>query len=325
MSSANSNAGRAKNAAAWRQKERSHPIMIWLIIRLTRYIGAWFGRALLWPIASWYWLFSPRARKASQQFLRRANVPGARNSWAHIHCFASTLLDRVLMVVGGQQRMIIELEGEHVVLPHVTAQRGVIMLLSHLGSFEMARLRGASLGRPLKVLMDRKQGEKMMAALEAINPDIANSIIDTGVSDTDRVLRVKEALDEGYIVCMMADRGYDGATMVPVDFLGEKTALPMAPFVLASVLKVPLILGFGLREGRGQYRIVFESLAAEINLPRRQRKQAGAQYAQQYADRLAYWAKRYPYNWFNFFDYWAQPGMRPSIPSDASSNHQESR
>lgn len=297
----------------WQQKERSNGFMLWLIIQLTRHVGPWLGGLLLWPITTWYWLFAPQARHASQAFLQRVNVADQGNSWWHIYSFSRTLLDRVLMVAGESKRFSVSMEGEENIRDHLGNGQGAILLLSHLGSFEMARLKGASLSRPLKVLMNRAQGEKMMAALEAINPGIADSIIDTGVSDTDRVLRVKAALDNGDIVCMMADRSYDGAAMVPVDFLGDTAELPLSPYLLAGVLKVPVVLGFGFYQQRGQYRIVFEPLLDGASMPRKQRRELAAEYAQRYADRLAFWAKQYPYNWFNFFDYWANTRQSKSL------------
>jgi len=39
-------------------------------------------------------------------------------------------------------------------------------------------------------------------------------------------------------------------------------------------------------------------------LPRKERQQALNQYAQDYAGRLEHYCRKYPYNWFNFYDCW---------------------
>lgn len=292
----------------WRQKERSNGFMLWLLISLTRLLGSWVGRLLLFPIVSWYWLFAPAARSSSRQFLAKASAGKRLYSWKHLYCFAASLLDRVLLYSNNSERFKVSLHGEQHVLPHLAQGRGVLLLLSHLGSFEMIRVRGAELGRPIKVLMDKSQGQKLLAALEAINPSISDDIIDTGVSDTDRVLRVKKALDEGYLVCMMADRCYGGDSAA-VDFFDRPAQLPLSPYLMASVLKVPVVLGFAVRESVNAYRIEFEPLAEQMRLPRKMRTQAAQGYAQQYAARLQFWAQRHPYNWFNFYDFWAEPDV----------------
>ena len=46
-------------------------------------------------------------------------------------------------------------------------------------------------------------------------------------------------------------------------------------------------------------------IAERIELPRGRREAAIAVYAQRYADRLAVLCQRAPFQWFNFFDFWA--------------------
>ena len=41
-----------------------------------------------------------------------------------------------------------------------------------------------------------------------------------------------------------------------------------------------------------------------IEAPRATREQALEKHAQYYANRLAHYARKAPYNWFNFYDYW---------------------
>jgi predicted LPLAT superfamily acyltransferase len=42
-----------------------------------------------------------------------------------------------------------------------------------------------------------------------------------------------------------------------------------------------------------------------VRLPRAGRDAALAEWAQHFAHRLAWYARFAPYNWFNFYDYWA--------------------
>ena len=56
----------------------------------------------------------------------------------------------------------------------------------------------------------------------------------------------------------------------------------------------------------------------QIVLPRGERQEAIARYAQQYADLLAEFVRKAPDNWFNFFDFWKpdanEPGPREEKP-----------
>ncbi|MGE5489800.1 MAG: glycosyltransferase family 2 protein, partial [Actinomycetota bacterium] len=76
------------------------------------------------------------------------------------------------------------------------------------------------------------------------------------------------------------------------------------PFILAALLECPVFLFFCTREADG-YHVHFEPFAERIELPRGRRVEAIAALAQRYADRLAALCRRAPFQWFNFFDFWA--------------------
>src|SRR5699024_9841738 len=99
--------------------------------------------------------------------------------------------------------------------------RGVLVLVSHFGSFELLRtLVDRNPDARLRILMDRAAGAKANAALDAISSDVERPIIDTSESDADRALRVQNALAAGEFVGLMADRAHPGERTVDCDFLG---------------------------------------------------------------------------------------------------------
>src|SRR3546814_5367306 len=109
---------------------------------------------------------------------------------------------------------------------------------------------------------------------------------------------------EGSMVGMMADRAREGERTATVDFLGGKAQLPVAPWIMAGVLGVPVVIAFGLYRGGNHYEAHLELIAEKVVLPRAHRDAALQEYAQRYADRLAHYAREAPYNGFNFYDFW---------------------
>ncbi len=66
------------------------------------------------------------------------------------------------------------------------------------------------------------------------------------------------------------------------------------------------------RGKKGQLRIIGKEnlpakFAERIDIDRAQREQQLAQWVQRYVARLEHYAKQYPYNWFNFYDFWDTP------------------
>ncbi len=104
---------------------------------------------------------------------------------------------------------------------------------------------------------------------------------------------------------LMVDRARAGERTVAVNFLGGTARFPASPWLLASTLKVPVLTVFGLWRGGDRYEAYVELLTSAIELPRANRDAALQAQVQDYADRLAARVRSAPYNWLNFFDFWA--------------------
>lgn len=287
------------------QSERGSP---WAL-RLIRWIALRLGRAparlLLHPITLYFLITGRRGRRASRQFLSAAlgRRAGIVDIYRHLHTFAATILDRVYFLTGQFQRFEISRSGWETVKALMERRQGCILLGSHLGSFECLRAVGVNVDMsPIKVLMHHDHNQLITSLLEALNPDVAATVIPLGKPDT--LLRAKEWLDGGGILGLLGDRVDTSDKQVRCRFLGHDTVFPAGPILLAGALKVPVILFFGIYRGGNRYHIHFEPFAERIELSRAEREQQVRQWTQRYAQRLEYHARQAPYNWFNFYEYW---------------------
>jgi predicted LPLAT superfamily acyltransferase len=282
--------------------------MIWL----TRRLGRSAGRALLPPIVLYFVVFSRRSRAASRAYLGR--VLGRQATLAdlyrHYHAFAATLLDRVYLLSGRWDDFDMRLHGEAELGAIVERGKGCVLLGSHLGSFEALRA-AAVFGAhwPLAMLMDNANAQKAARAFAALNPDLAGMIIEAGTPDS--LIRAKARLDAGALLGVLGDRLRPGDKAVSCPFLGGTIWLPESPFVIAAVLRAPVVLCFGLYRGGRRYDLHFEVFRDPLELPRAHRAAAVAALAREYAARLEHYARTAPYNWFNFYDVWAAPAGAP--------------
>ncbi|MBO7408615.1 MAG: acyltransferase, partial [Paludibacteraceae bacterium] len=62
------------------------------------------------------------------------------------------------------------------------------------------------------------------------------------------------------------------------------------------------VLTFVIKESKKTYHTYTELLQVDYSLPRHERAH---NLAQQYASRIEQMALEHPYQWFNFFDFWA--------------------
>jgi predicted LPLAT superfamily acyltransferase len=116
---------------------------------------------------------------------------------------------------------------------------------------------------------------------------------------------VRALLDEGAFVGMLGDRTPGGEATQVVEFLGAPAKFPIGPMRLAALLGGETVLMLGLYLGRNRYRVVFEPLADFSGVSREGRDDAIRAAVVRYARRLEAHCRQHPYNWFNFFDFWA--------------------
>ncbi|MGH8506302.1 MAG: lipid A biosynthesis acyltransferase [Stenotrophobium sp.] len=289
------------------QQERSNPLMLRMLLWIARAAGRRVARHLLYPIVGYFLLTGGAARRASRNYLRRVlgREPGWRDTARHFHAFASVSLDRFFLLGGNTQNFDIRIDRPQAVYDLSQSQRGCLLLLAHLGSFEVFRVRGLNERKlPLRILMDTAHNRMFISILRKLNPQLMNAVIDASQGGPALVLALKQALDEGSMIGMMSDRYRQGERVVKVDFLGGQAQLPASPWILAGTLGVPVILAFGLYRGGNRYDVHFELMSERLALPRANREQALQAHAQRYADRVQHHLRSAPYNWFNFYDYW---------------------
>jgi predicted LPLAT superfamily acyltransferase len=301
--------GSTSAESAWQAApERGSPLLLRFMIGVTRRLGRAVARALLPPIVLYFVAFSRRARAASRAWLARALGRPATfaDVYRHFDAFAVTLLDRVYFLTGRWDYFDVRLHGDADLRAIVARGAGCVLLGSHLGSFEALRA-AAVFGAhwPLAMLMDNANAQKATRAFAAINPALADMIIEAGAPDS--LIRAKARLDAGALLGILGDRARPGDRTVRCPFLGATVRLPESPYVIAGVLGAPVVLCFALYRGGRRYDLHFEVFRDPLVLPRGERAAAVPALAREYAARLEHYARSAPYNWFNFYDVWSEP------------------
>jgi predicted LPLAT superfamily acyltransferase len=293
-------------------RERSTPLAINIIRWVALHLGRPSARLLLYPISLYYLFFASKQRRGSQLYLTKIfkRPPTYWEMAKHIHCFAATILDRIYLITGQFEQLDITFPAQNLPLSYSREGKGCILLGSHLGSFEV--LRSYAIKKcplPIKILMHEGQTPMIMNMLNALNPNVAETIIPM-TDGTNSLLKVKEALANGFAVGLLGDRttGHEHGKTTRCKLLGAEVELPTAPVLIAAALGVPLIVFFGLYQGGNRYEIHFELLSDKIILSRTNRQQDIHDWTQRYATLLEQYCLKQPYNWFNFYDYWQEDG-----------------
>ncbi len=289
-------------AAGWTERrEIGSAVTLRVAVWLVRRLGRRLSLVALWPVCLGFALFSPSARAASRRYLARVlgRPAGRRDVLRHFMVFATTVLDRVYFLNDEARRFDIAIHGEAVVTEILARGQGCLLLGAHHGSFEVLRLAGRS--QPdlrVSLAMYEATGRRIGAALNAINPHLTPHLI--GLGTPGAMIEMRDCLEQGGFVGMLADRTLPRDPAMRVGFLGAPAAFPTGPARLAALLGPPVVLMVGLYRGGNRYEIFFERLA-EPGL----RPADVTGLVERYAARLEHYCRMAPYNWFNFFDFWA--------------------
>jgi predicted LPLAT superfamily acyltransferase len=297
------------SGAPWlEQRERGTTLVLAATLRMALLVGRRPMRPMVALIALWYRIFDRDAVRASRAWLARVHAcePGFWDVYRHLRTFAQVTLDRVFLLSGRTDGLGFTRTGQEHLARQLATGRGAVLLGAHLGSFEALRAGGLQEGVPINVVGYFANAARANALFARLHPGQAARVIHLGDDPVGTMVRVRARVDAGALVALLGDRTGLGERVVRARFFGEDADFPAGPFLLASLLRCPVFLVFGLYREPNAYDLCCEPFAERLDLPRGEREQGLRQAAQRYATRLEQLARRAPDNWFNFFDFWAR-------------------
>jgi predicted LPLAT superfamily acyltransferase len=162
--------------------------------------------------------------------------------------------------------------------------------------------------------MYEDNARQLNGVLSAINPTALENVVPLGHIDS--MLKLRDRLDAGDFVGVLADRTLGNEPVVKVPFLGAPAAFPTGPMRMAAAMRQKVFLMVGLFRGGNRYEVRFEELADFSEIGDRpgtdpgrtpvsgSRQQLVHEAIARYVARIEHYTRSAPYNWFNFFDFW---------------------
>ena len=286
--------------------ERGSVLGIRLLVTLSTLLGRRLTSLLLPIIAAWYAMADGQVRRASQAYLRRIHGRATLGQVVgHVRCFAQVAFDRLFLLRGRLDLFDIRTHGEEHLTGLADRRQGAILIMAHLGSFEVMRAMSTSRRLPVNILGYFQNARLINAVLVGLDPTADARFISVRPDDPTFIFEVEDRVRAGEMVGTMGDRvGFDGKSAV-VPFLGGDAAFPTGPYLLAALLRCPVYLAFSIYSEPNRYDLYCEPFSERIELPRNDRQAALQALAARYANRLEAFCRQAPDNWFNFYDFWS--------------------
>lgn len=273
---------------------------------LSKWFGIWIFILASRVVAAVFFILFPSRAFNSVRFYG-ALYPD-KNRWFHIQCawkqychFTYVFLDRFLLhELNGITHSS---EGFEYLDEIKNTRGGGILLMSHLGNWEIAAQLLREQGFRLLLYMGRKHKEQLegMQKESLVQTGITIVAVDSDARSPFHIIDGIKHLKSGGIVSMTGDRIWSAhQRTVPADFLGHEIALPETPYVLSLLTQSPLYIFFAFRTGHGHYHISISPPVHLKPLSRKNRVEVIRNAAQTYANAVEAAVRKHPFEWFHF-------------------------
>ena len=274
------------------------------LLRIFRFVPLWLVYGVTALVIPFYMVFDRRGYRASYGFYRRRLGRGPLRSFLDVYAnelaMGKVVMDRFALYAGQQFDM--QVDGKPVFERLSAAEAGFVQVSSHVGNYEMAGYMLRSGRKRLFALVFAGETETVMTQRSARFSGSNIEMVPVA-DDMSHLFTLNSALLDGSIVSMPGDRIFGSQKSISCDFFGLPARFPAGPFLLAAQREVAMLSVFVMKEGLRRYRAFIRPLGEGLDagLPARSRAEA---LAAEFARKLETMVRRYPHQWFNFYDFW---------------------
>lgn len=290
----------------WDGQSKGNRLGYSIFIFLLRWGGITPAYLLLRFVVLYYIWFVPAATRPLRDLYRNRLQLDARTARRlirkNILTFGQTIIDRIVVMSGLKHRFKVDRTGGHYLNELAEGGQGGILVSAHLGNYELAGHLLQRLNSVINIVMYDGEAEQIRQYLNKVTGPKTFNIIFIR-EDLSHIYEMSAALRRNELICIHADRYVAGNRTITHDFLGAKAHFPLGPFVLASKLRAPVCFVFAVKQSKYSYH--FYGFPPKVY---EGRGTAGAAaMLEDYVSLLEDKVKQYPAQWFNYFDFWAEP------------------
>ena len=297
-------------ARQWEGKSRGgsfgYKVFIWLL----RHIGLEATYLLLCLVVLYFIPFAPRQTRSAWVYSRSILGYGRmRASWFLVRsyfAFGKSIIDKVAIGSGMEDRFSFEFENHRMMLDLIESGKGYVAIGAHVGSWQMGAPFFGKYGSRINVVMYDHERQAVKKVLEDHVQEDSFKIIPIADDGISHVFEISNALRNGELVCFQGDRYMNEDRYLTAEFMGHDAKFPRGPFLLASRLRVPVVFYFAMRERGRRYRFHFFAPGAPgaSGVQNDGRPLREEELFTQYVKSLETMVRRYPEQWFNYYDFW---------------------
>lgn len=214
-------------------------------------------------------------------------LKSALMTYRNFYLFGQVVVDRFAMYAG--KTFDVEVEGKEHYDKLVERPEGFMILSAHVGNYEIAGYTLRNEQKRLNALVFAGEKASVMQNRTKMFAETNIRMIPIR-SDMSHIFEINNALSDGEIVSMPADRMLGSAKRFTLPFLQGEAEFPQGPFKIAAARGVSVLAINVMKASSKRYKIYVTPLHEPL--------------LQAYVRELQRMVTMYPEQWYNYFEFW---------------------
>ncbi|EKY10709.1 lipid A biosynthesis (KDO)2-(lauroyl)-lipid IVA acyltransferase [Capnocytophaga sp. oral taxon 332 str. F0381] len=288
----------------WQGKSKGTVLGYRIFVFLMRHLGIYAAYSLLIFVAFYYFLTEWQSNRFMFYYFRhRLGYSLAKtigSLYLSYFTFGQIIIDKIAILAGLEHKFTFDFDGQELLFKLLKEQQGGVLISAHIGNFEIAEpfFRKIDLKLQISTITTDMERSVIKEYLEGITERKSLNQYIYVKPDMSHIFEINDVIAHKNIVCFTGDRYFEGGRSLKGRLLGAEATFPAGPFVIASRLKVPVVFVYVMKEKGLHYHLY--ARIAEV-------KKADAEsLLEAYTDSMEQMLRKYPLQWFNYFNFWEQ-------------------
>jgi len=293
-----------KKEREWTGKSRGGKTGYSIFVFLLRYFGLMPAYFLLVFVSLYFFLTSWKTNKHISNYLKKHNYSFLKRKvfiYRNYYVFGQTIIDKVVVMAGFKAKFTFNFDDEANLKRLISDNKGGVLMSAHVGNWEISGQLLYRVNAPINIVMLDAEYAQIKDYLNSISTAHKPKIIPIK-EDLSHLFLILDAINKKELICLHADRVLDSDQKVlNKNFLGATANFPYSIFKLIVSLNIPVTFVFAFKETSTHYHFYatepkqFDSGDKELDI---------ISLSNDYVDCLERMIKKYPLQWFNYYDFW---------------------
>lgn len=289
-------------------------------MQLLAFVMRAFPRPVVYWVALipvlWYYIVRPEGRRSSALYQKQLGLSyGPIRQFAfglgQAKAFSEVILDNMYLGMFGPTRFKLSLKGTDIFLDALSHGKGLILLSAHVGNWHLALNFLGNTKTTVHLVTDDVRQTEVRRQMDMAKEKAGHLVLHDLNQGIDLIFELRAALARGEVVILAGDRKM-GNRRTRARFLQGDAWFSTTAHHLAKLTGAPICSAFSLRTGMQRYDCygvgpfrIKSATSDDGETPGAGQPMEIDEAVAQFAETLGQYLKKFPKQWFNFFDFWA--------------------